>query len=390
MPLSELRIKALKPTDKSKKYADGEGLHLFVSPSGGKLWRLAYRFDGKHKLLSFGAYPHVKLLDARRMKDDAKRALAIGIDPSVKAPIKKSQNSMSFETIGREWFNRKQEGWVDHHSSRIIAGLEKDAFPALGARLITDIEPPEILAVIRDVEDRGAIDKAKRLRQTISSIFKYAIADGKAKYDPAASLHAAMRPAPKVKHQPSIREKELPEFIRALRQYDGEETTRIAVELVLHTFVRTKELRFAKWQEIEGDIWRIPASQMKMGREHIVPLTPQVKRMLARLRELDRNSEWIVPGSKGRPMSENTMLFAVYRMGYHSRLTIHGLRSTASTILNESGRFNSDWIERQLAHVEENKIRGAYNAAEYLPKRAEMMQWWSDYLENISPIGSIA
>jgi integrase len=226
------------------------------------------------------------------------------------------------------------------------------------------------------VEDRGALEVARRDLQHISHIFRYAIASGRAARNPAADIKGALRPQPRVKHRAALRERDLPEFFAKLQTYDGEEQTRLAIELVVHTFVRTAELRFAHKSEFEGDLWRIPAERMKMKREHIVPLSFQAKRILDRLMT-------VTSGNVLAPMSENTMLYAMYRMGYHGRATIHGFRGTASTILNESGLWNRDWIERQLAHVPEDKVRSAYNAAEYLPDRRRMMTWYSERLEEL-------
>ena len=276
------------------------------------------------------------------------------------------------------------------HANRVLSRLEHDIFPPLGRRAIAAIEAPEILAALRAAEARGALDVAKRLRQHVSMIFRFAVAEGLVKRDPTVDLSHALAPSPPVKHMASLSSGELAEFFDRLRCYDGSEQTRVAIELMLHTMVRTADLRETRWSEVGRDAWRIPAARMKMSREHIVPLTPASQRLLRRLRELAGGSEFVVPGEKpGKPISQNTMIFALYRMGYHSKLTIHGFRRTASTILNESGLWDAEWIERQLAHVEGNKIRAAYNAAQYLEHRRRMMEWWSKYLETQALLGDL-
>lgn len=330
-----------------------------------------YRFGGKQKTLAFGKYPDVSLADARAKRDDARMILASGLDPADPKPV----DAISFEEVGREWLQARND-WSPGHFSRVMSRMEDDIFPQIGHVSVAKLEAPAILAALRKVEDRGAFEIAKRLRQTIGQIMRYAIATGRASRDPAADLRGAMKPSPRVRHMAALREKDLPEFITKLADYDGEAQTRLAIELVMRTFVRTGEIRFARWSEIEGDLWRIPAERMKMGREHLVPLTRQ---SLAVLDQLRGHTE----GGFICRMSENTMIYALYRMGYHSRATIHGFRSTASTILNESGLWSPDAIERQLAHVSGNVVRSAYNAAQYLPERRRMMEWWSDYLDKM-------
>ncbi|MFN4153640.1 MAG: tyrosine-type recombinase/integrase [Paracoccaceae bacterium] len=384
MPLSDAACRGAKPdpTGKPRKLPDGGGLLLFVSPSGGKLWRMRYRFDGKEKLLSFGAYPEIKLADARALRDKAKRALAEGRDPganskaALSAPI-----GDTFEAVAREWIKAQSAIWTPAHSARVLSRFERDVFPAIGATSIAEVTAPEILAMLRPVEDR-APDIAGRIRMTTSAIMRYAIATGRASRDPAADLRGALKPTPRVRHMARIEAGELSDFLQRLSRYDGEPQTRYAIELVMHTFVRTNELRFGRWAEIDGDVWRIPGSRMKMGRDHIVPLTRQSLALLAQLKEIAGDSEWIVPGGRsGKPISENTMLFGLYRLGYHGRATIHGFRGLASTVLNESGLWSVDAIEKQLAHEPANKVRSAYNAAQLLPERTRMLAWFSDYIE---------
>lgn len=381
MPLSETSCRNAKARERAYKLSDGEGLYLFVQPTGSKLWRLAYRFGGKQKTLAFGIYPYVSLADARGKRTDAKRALAAGRDPGAKDGDRPVE---TFEGVARRWFGQEAEAWAKSHSGRVWSRIERDALPAIGGKPVNAIRPPEVLALLRKVEDRGAVEVAKRLRQSISAIFKFAIAEGIAEFNPASDVGEALRPTPRVRHFATIRADELPELLEKIEGYAGGELTRLALLFALHTFVRTNELRFATWAEIEDldgkePLWRIPASRMKMRREHLVPLTPAAVRLLRAARRFEEGP-YVFPGMRGKPMSENTMIYGLYRAGYHSRLTVHGFRRLASTTLNEAG-FPSDHIERQLAHVEENRIRGAYNAAEWLPGRREMMNWYSDFIE---------
>lgn len=386
MALIDTALRGLKPQEKPKKYSDGGGLHLLVNPNGSKLWRLAYRFDGKQKTLAFGAYPKVSLADARALRDRAKKALDDGIDPARNTNSATTDHD-TFKAIGREWLRAQEPTWAPKYAPQVFRQFERDVFPALGNRPITDIEPSEVLKVLRAVEARGAQDIAKRLRQKISAIFRYAIASDRAKHDPAANLKGALKPQPKTRHMAALKAGEMPEFMHRLRAFDGEKRTALALELLIHTMTRTSEMRFGRWPEIEGNLWRIPAERMKAKRDHVIPLSRQAKAILERLRALAGDSEWIAEGTRGKPMSENTMLFALYRMGYHSRATTHGFRATASTILNESELWRPDAIERQLAHVPGDSVRSAYNAALYLDERTRMLQWWSDKLDEFEAAG---
>jgi integrase len=378
MPLSDPQCRNAKPKEKPYKLADGEGMYLFVQPNGSKLWRMAYRFEGKQKTLAFGAYPYVPLSDARRKRADAKTALAAGRDPG-----QKEEKVETFASVAKRWYEANAAEWADSHATRVWSRVERDALPAIGHKPVNAIRPPEIVDMLRKVEDRGAIEVAKRLKQAVSAIFRMAIAEGKVDYNPAGDVGDALKPTPRTRHFSTIKAAGVPELVEKIEGYDGEPITRIALLFTLHTFARTNEVRFATWKEVEdldgkAPLWRIPPERMKMGREHIVPLTPAA---VALLRDAVpyREGDFIFPGENGA-MSENTMLYALYRLGYHSRQTVHGFRRLASTTLNEA-HWNPDWIERQLAHVEENKIRGVYNSAEWLPGRRKMMLWWSDFLE---------
>lgn len=386
MPLSDTKLRGVKPGAKPQKLSDGGQLYLLVNPSGSKLWRMDYAFAGKRKTLSFGAYPKVKLADARLLRDRAKKALVAGLDPSKHRDIGRTDHD-TFEAVARTWLKSQVPNLASNYGPRLFNAFERDVFPKIGHRPIAEIEPNEILDVLRAVEERGALETAKRLRQRISAVFRYAIPGGLVKHDPAANLRDAMKRQPRVKHMASLKAGEMPEFFKRLRGYDGEPQTTLALELTIHTMTRTNEVRFGRWSEIDGNVWRIPGERMKKGRDHVIPLTRQVKAILAKLKDLSGDCDWIAPSAMGRPMSENTMLFAIYRIGYHSRATTHGFRSTASTVLNESGLWRVDAIERQLAHVPDDQVRAAYNAAQYLEERTRMLEWWSNKLDEWERIG---
>ncbi|MER9524006.1 tyrosine-type recombinase/integrase [Mesorhizobium sp. M0292] len=363
------------------KLADGGGLFLAVTAAGGKYWRMNYRFEGKQKLLSMGEYPATSLADARALLLSNKRLLKANKDPALHKADAATGGPDAFETVAREWLEAQKEAWVPEHWQRVLSRFEKDVFPVIGKMRLRDIGAPKILEVLRAVEARGALDVTKRIRQSIGAVFRLGIATGRADNNPAADLVDALKVRPRVKHMAALDADDIGEFLGKLKGYDGERQTRLSIELIMHTMLRTNELRFGTWSEIKGDHWLISGERMKMSRDHKVPLTKQSLRLLAELKTIAGDSEWIVPGVGGdKPISQNTMIFALYRLGYHSRLTIHGFRSTASTILNESGLWTADAIERQLAHVHGDKVRSAYNRSEYWAERVRMMTWWSDYL----------
>ncbi|MEC5383088.1 integrase arm-type DNA-binding domain-containing protein [Aurantimonas sp. C2-6-R+9] len=390
MPLTDTSIKATKPSEKPRKLSDGGGLYLQVQPTGGKHWRLAFRFEGKQKTLAFGSYPAVGLKDARTRRDSAKELLAKGIDPGEQKRTDKRKVKIeaanSFEAVAEEWFASRKDGWTPAYSERIWRRIEADLFPAIGGEQINAIEPPEILGAIRAVESRHAVVLAGRLLQVAGQIFRYAVASGRAVRDPTQDLKGALKAPGAQKHRSALKAAELPEFLKALSNYQGDRQTVLALRLVMHTAVRTSEARFAVWSEFEGldgaePLWRIPAERMKMRSGHLVPLSPQVVAVLRELKKIAGNSEYVLPAAtKEKVISQNTMIYALYRLGYHSRATVHGFRGTFSTILNESG-FNRDWIERQLAHTDGDSVRSAYNSAEWLSDRRAMLSWWSDYLD---------
>jgi integrase len=387
--LSDAKARNAKPKVKPYKIADGEGLFLLITPSGGKYWRLKYFFVGKEKLLALGVYPDVTLAEARDRSVQARKVLAAGNDPGeTKKDAKRLaalNNANTFEETAREWYETRRHEWAPGSIRCKRIYLENHLLPRLGPRPIAAITAPEVLELLRVIEERGTLDTARRVMQMCGQIFMYAIAIGRAERNPVPDLRGALK-TPIVKHHSFLKANELPDFLRGLQSYDGSVQTRLALRLLLLTFVRTNELRGAEWTEFdwEASAWRIPAERMKIKEPHIVPLSRQAIGVLRELEKLTGNRRYAFP-NQHKPeafMSENTMLYALYRMGYHSRATGHGFRSTASTILNEHD-FRADVIERQLAHNERNSVRAAYNHAQYLPERRKMMQWWADYLDEV-------
>jgi len=386
MPLTEIECKNAKPSEKPRKISAENGLYLEITPTGRKYWRLKYRFAGIEKRLSIGVYPEINLKKAREIRDDAKRKLRNGIDPSAEKKAIKQQillnSENTFKAITIEWHDKRKHLWTEKYSSKLLRKFEISVFPTLGNMPINKIAAPDLLAFLRTIETKGTLDKAHRLHQ----VLRYAIATGRAERDVSADLRGALQPVKKQGHA-HLKEEELPELLEKLENYEGDTQTKIGLKLLIMTFVRTIEIRGAKWEEInfEKCEWRIPAERMKMREVHIVPLSKQVLSLFEQLRNITGNYEHVLP-NRNNPktfISENTLLYALYRMGYHSRTTAHGFRHTASTILNEKG-FTPDAIERQLAHGQRNKVRASYNFAQYLPERREMMQWWADYLDGIN------
>lgn len=400
MPLTDTAIRAAKRRTAPFKISDGGGLHLLVQPNGARLWRLAYRFAGKQKTLAIGIYPTVTLAKAREGRENAKRSLADGIDPAARRRRErlaaKSSGDATFKAVALEFMGNQRHVLTPLYADQILRRLEGDIFPSLGHRPIADIDAPELLDVLRKVEKRGALEQAKRLRQTCGQIFRFAVVTSRAKHDPSAALKGALKPKGRAKHHAPMPRQELPGFLRGLDAYDGDPRTAIALRLIVLTMVRTSELRAARWEEFEnldGDepLWRIPAERMKARFEHLVPLSSQVVAVLNELSALPgaKKNGFLFPSpSREGCMSNNTMLFALYRLGFHGRATVHGFRGVASTLLNEAG-FKADWIERQLAHDERDEVRGAYNSAEYLTGRRGMLRWWAGWLDELKATGRV-
>lgn len=390
--LTDIKVKNAKPGDKAYKLFDKDGLFLFVSPSGGKLWRLKYRFDGKEKVLSFGKYPVVSLLDARGKLLDAKKFLDKGIDPGAikkaKDAEKTERKENTFENIAREWFVKFSTQWTASTAQKKIRRLETIVFPAIGSMPVKEIKAPDVLAILRTTEERGAIDLAHRLKIACSQVFRYAIATGKAERDPTADLRGALHPI-NVTHRAAIIEPEkAAELLRAIDRYNGTFVVRCALRLSPLFFVRPGELRKAEWADVnfEAGLWSLPDIQMKMKTPHIVPLATQALEILKELHTVTGSGKYVFPanGKPDKHMSENTINQALRRMGYSSEdMTGHGFRAMARTILDEVLQIRPDFIEHQLAHAVRDPLGRAYNRTSHLEERRKMMQKWADYLDNI-------
>lgn len=389
MPLTDLALKGLKAQAKPYKEPDEKGLHVLVTPAGAKLFRWKYRFAGKEKLMALGQYPEVSLSQARAARDAARLALKSGSDPMALRKARKEAQAFavenSFAAVARAWWKDWRAARTSHHADYVLRRLEADVFPAIGARPIAAIEAPELVRMAKAIEARGALEIAKRSLQTCGQVFRYAVAHGLASRNPAKDIQPAdVLKSRKVENYARIDAKELPELMRRIDAYQGTPTTRLAIKLMAMTFVRTGELIAARWSEfdLEAARWDIPAERMKMRTPHIVPLSRQAMTLLRTLNTVSGHSALLFPGERDheKPMSNNTILKALERMGYKHRMTGHGFRGIASTVLHEMG-FDHAHIEIQLAHQERNKVSASYNHATYLPQRTKMMQQWSDYLD---------
>ncbi len=395
--LTDTEIKRAKAAEKAYSMGDGGGLYLWVKPTGGKLWRWSYRFEGKEKLMSLGKYPDVSLAQARERHTEARKLLATGVDPMALRKAEKTAEKVavenSFQSVTAQWLEHWQEGKSPRHVDSVRRRMAADILPCLGARSIAKIEAPELVAMANAIQDRGARDIAKRALETVGQVFRYGIAHGYAKRNPATEIRPSdiLKSIPKTNYA-RIDAKELPTLLRRIEVYQGKQVTRLAMKLMATTFVRTTELIEAKWAEfdLENARWDIPAERMKMRTPHIVPLATQALEVLEMLRDLAGDSEWLFPGDfdTAQPMSNNTILAALKRMGYKGRMTGHGFRGLASTILHEQG-YAHDHIELQLAHAPRNAVSAAYNHALYLEPRARMMQDWADFLERAQRGGKV-
>ncbi len=391
MPLSETKVRSAKPQGKEYKLFDGQGLFLLVTSSGGKLWRLKYRFDGKEKMLSVGTYPEISLAEARAHRDKARKQIANSIDPgAVRKAMKQTTTAETetFEVIAREWHAKFTPMWKPGHADTIMARLERDVFPWMGKRPINGIRAPELLAILRRVENRGALETAHRIRSIAGQVFRYAVATGRAERDCSGDLKGAL-PQPRERHHAAITEpKEVGPLLRAIDGYQGQFVVKCALQLAPLFFVRPGELRNAEWEEIDFDQaqWNIPAHKMKMKQAHIVPLCAQAKEILIELKQLTGKSKYVFPSGRSfaRPMSNNAILAALRRMGYDKEtMTGHGFRAMARTILDEVLQVRPDFIEHQLAHAVRDPNGRAYNRTTHLAERREMMQLWADYLDGL-------
>lgn len=394
--LKDIQIKQAKPAEKLYRLRDGGGLVLNIVETGGKRWQYRYTFEGKEKTLSLGLYPGVSLIQARARRDEAEKVLALGVNPSAarkaaKGQVKaqKSADANTFERVAREWFAGHRKRISQGYQEDVLRRLEQNVFPWIGKLPIAQVKADQIRETVKRIEGRGAVETARRQLQKIGQIMRYAVVEGLIEYDPTANLRGLIKPLP-VQHFKSITNpSELGKLLRAIDAYCGTFHVICALKLAPMLFVRPGELRRMEWLEVDLAVaeWRIPADKMKMKAPHIVPLAPQVVKILSELQQLTGGGQYVFPGRNGRPMSENAIRVALIAMGFD--LTAHGFRATASTLLNESGKFRHDVIERQLAHGERNKVVAAYNHAQYLPERKEMMAWWADYLEALKEQGRI-
>ena len=390
MPLTDVRIRQSKATDKTMKLTDGNGLYLEVKPNGSKLWRYRYKIAGKENLFAVGEYPTISLQDARKARDDARDLVKQGIHPSHARQSALSgqlaKNANTFESVAREWLERKAGSWTPYSLKQATNCIEKNAFPKIGRLPIRNVTAAHLLEILQAMEKRGAETYALQLRQWCSAIFRYAVVTLRADADPAAALKGAIH-RPQINHAKAMTAETISDYKARLDRYGGNRTTVIAMRLMLYTFVRTAELRKAPWTEFDpvAAEWKIPAERMKMHRVHVVPLARQALELLDELRKITGAGIWLFPNSR-RPsdvMSATTINRALEHMGYASGLwTGHDFRATASTQLHEMG-YRPEIIERQLAHVEGNKTKAAYNHAEYLPERREMMRAWADWVDGV-------
>jgi len=366
-------------------------MFLLVQPNGAKYWRLSYRFLGKQKTLALGVYPAVTLATARKKRDEAREQIAAGVDPGeAKKEARRAAEiaaANSFEAVAREWFDSQRPGWSDGYAEKVLNSLEVDVFPKIGSRPIAEIDSPQMLSIVREVEARGVRETAKRILQRSRAVFQYGIMTGRCSRNPAADIDAqtVLKKGPGVQHMARVKATEIPQLMRDIDAYQGDLVTRLALRLMALTFVRTTEMIRAEWSEFDEAAaeWRVPPERMKMRDPHIVPLSRQALDVLAQLRALNGQHRFVFYSVQGRShISNNTMLYALYRMGYKSRMTGHGFRGLAATALRELG-FGRDVVERQMAHAERNQVTAAYVHAEYLPERRRMMQMWGDHLDQL-------
>jgi integrase len=387
MPLSETKLRTLKTPG---KHFDGGGLYLEVTRADGYYWRLKYRFAGKEKRLAFGVYPTVSLKQARTHRDNAKRELAKGVDPGeVKRAAKvkaKSDSANSFQSVADAWMAHAGAKWTPTHAARIRAAFEANVFPALGSRPISEITASDVKAIVKKLEGRGVGETASRVLMRVRAVFRYAVVHELISSNPLSELVPGdiLRPR-NVLPRVALPEGELPQFLAKLVVFDGDPATHSALRILVLTAVRPGEVRGARWEEIDESkaVWRIPAERMKMRTPHVVPLSQQALSVLREMKKLSGEDELIFPSPyyPGKGLSENTFNSALARMGYKGIATAHGFRALFSTVANEAG-WNADAIERQLAHMERNKIRAAYHRSEYLDERRKLMQWWANFLDS--------
>ncbi|WPD21620.1 MAG: tyrosine-type recombinase/integrase [Candidatus Electrothrix scaldis] len=397
--LTAIQIRKAKPQEKPYKLSDGQGLNFHVAVSGKKTWRYRFKLEKKESTCVLGEYPEMTLEQARKARAEAREKVKAGKNPAherrqekqavieqQKAERELTRNS--FEAVAREWMQKQAERWSKGHAAAVRTTLERDAFPFFGDCQVDAITPPMVLEAVQRIEKRGALEIAHKVLQRIKAVFRYAVQTGKATYNPAADMQNVLKTRKKT-HMAALSREEMPEFMRKLAQADIDITTKAALRFTILTAARSGETRGATWDEINLDtaLWRIPAKRMKMDNPHNVPLSTQAVAIIEQMGRFHGKEGLVFPGRDGvKPLSENTMLYALYRMGYHSRATVHGFRAVFSTIANESG-FDGDVIEKALAHEQRNKVRAAYHRSEYIEQRRELMQWWGDLLREMEQGG---
>ena len=407
--LSAVAVRNAKPKNKPYKLSDGKGLYLHIATSGKRTWRYRFKLAGKESTVVLGEYPAMSLEESRIERVEAREMVKAGKNPAKirkekkqaeidKAEATKLNNKNTFEFVALEWISQQGNSWSKAHTTAVLNTLRNNVFPVIGDHPVDTVTPPMILQVIRPIEKRGSLEIASKILQRMSAIFRYAVQTGKATYNPAGDMRGVLK-TKKVTHRAALSIEEMPKFLRDLSEGDIHITTKLALQFTILTAARSGEVRGATWEEIdlENKLWKIPANRMKMDTPHTVPLSRQAITIIERAGKLWGKDGFVFPGIRqgSKQLSENTMLYALYRLGYHSRATVHGFRATFSTIANESG-FDGDVIEKALAHEERNRVRAAYHRSEYIEQRKELMQWWADMLQqlesgaNITPMGKIA
>lgn len=401
MALTDIKVRTTKPSDKPFKLTDGQGMHLLINPNGSKYWRLQYRFDGKQKVIALGVYPMVSLGEARRKRDEAKKLVSDGIDPSEKKKTDKIEQSeaLTFEAVARDWHTACKRKWSDSHSERVLKSMEDGLFTAIGKRKISELNTRDLIAPIKAVEASGRLEVAARLQQRTTAIMRYAVQNGLIDYNPAQDMSGAITVAKRT-HRPALPFDRFSELLERIESFKGRKLTKLAVKLTLLIFIRSSELRFARWSEIdfENAMWTIPGEReplpgvkhshrgSKMKTPHLVPLSRQALELLKAIREISGECDLVFIGDHDfrKPMSENTVNKALRSMGYDTTVEVcgHGFRAMACSALIESGKWSRDAVERQMSHQERNSVRAAYiHKAEHLDERRLMLQWWADYLD---------
>ncbi|EHK1333337.1 tyrosine-type recombinase/integrase [Salmonella enterica] len=401
MALTDIKVRTAKPSDKPFKLTDGQGMHLLINPNGSKYWRLQYRFGGKQKVLALGVYPMVSLGEARRKRDEAKKLVSDGIDPSEKKKADKIEQSeaLTFEAVARDWHTACKRKWSDSHSERVLKSLEDNLFSSIGQRKIAELKTKDLLVPVKTVAASGRLEVAARLQQRTTAIMRYAVQNGLIDYNPAQEMSGAIAVAKRT-HRPALSFDRFSELLERIESFKGRKLTKLAVKLTLLIFIRSSELRFARWSEIDfvNAMWTIPGEReplpgvkhshrgSKMKTPHLVPLSRQALELLKAIREISGKCDLVFIGDHDfrKPMSENTVNKALRSMGYDTTVEVcgHGFRAMACSALIESGKWSRDAVERQMSHQERNSVRAAYiHKAEHLDERRLMLQWWADYLD---------